>query len=475
MRVYGHPILANGLRTDHPLPGLPFVDDSHIPIEDPDAVEAVGREREEGMWGRTDRCLLRTPTGNTRFGDKAFTTEPSRHDLAWLVRFHPEFGRTIMLVADSDAASLYADLRDELLLWRAGGYWWDGTTWWRPAQLFDMTTETYVRRAVPGAATVSAAATLNGEHSVTRVKILTVDDIQLDAEPLDRYDWLQHLATWAQHRPADGLPLEQCVVDVTAPELAGNQLLSLNQTASVAGITAGTLRGYISRGENDVPDPQMVIGGRSMWSRPVVHEWIETRAYTPEESSRAVSHDFGEGLAAGVADLREKISYWILSRLSRSPEIKPRFALRWRDQQSFQQVAIDLSGTIAANLDQIVPLDHLARTILDAMRGDVLEQYDLDTQLERTNQQRENPRIYHISDDTGLMLDWLIRHHPRLGRFVVQTFVGDLERENDRYQTSRDMLLHTLKVALGPGKLTAEQVESFLRSAIMPSSDPAGS
>jgi hypothetical protein len=262
------------------------------------------------------------------------------------------------------------------------------------------------------------------------------------------------------------------VVDVTAPELAGNQLLSLNQTASVAAITAGTLRGYISRRENDVPDPQMVIGGRSMWSRPVVHEWIETRAYTPEESSRAVSHDYGEGLAAGIADLREKVSYWILSRLSRSPEIKPRFALRWRDQQSFQQVAVDLSGTITANLDQIVPLDHLARTIRDAMLGDVLQQQDLDTQLAKDGQP-EDPRIYHISDDTGLMLDWLIRHHPRLGRFVVQSFVGDIERENDRYQTSRDMLLHTLKVALGPGKLTAEQVEGFLRSAIMPSSDSA--
>jgi hypothetical protein len=59
--------------------------------------------------------------------------------------------------------------------------------------------------------------------------------------------------------------------------------------------------------ENDVPDPQMVIGGRSLWSRPVVQEWIETRAYTPEESSKAVSRDFGDGLHAGIADLREKI------------------------------------------------------------------------------------------------------------------------------------------------------------------------
>lgn len=160
-----------------------------------------------------------------------------------------------------------------------------------------------------------------------------------------------------------------------------------------------------------------------------------------------------------------------MSRLSRSPEIKPRFALRWRDQQSFQDVAMDLSGTIVAGLDQIIPLDHLARTILDAMRGDVLGECDLENSFEQDGRKRSRPRIYTLGDHTGLMLDWLIRHDPRLGRFVVQTFVGDIERENDRYQTSRDMLLHTLKVALGPGKLTSVQTEGFLKSAIMPAGD----
>lgn len=43
MLVYAMRPLANGLRTDHPVPGLPFVDDSHLPLDDgPDAIEAVG-------------------------------------------------------------------------------------------------------------------------------------------------------------------------------------------------------------------------------------------------------------------------------------------------------------------------------------------------------------------------------------------------------------------------------------------------
>ncbi|MCD9146193.1 hypothetical protein LUZ16_30070, partial [Streptomyces albireticuli] len=47
--------LANGLRTDHPVPDPPFVDDSHIPVEDRRAIEAVGRNVGDGMWGREDR------------------------------------------------------------------------------------------------------------------------------------------------------------------------------------------------------------------------------------------------------------------------------------------------------------------------------------------------------------------------------------------------------------------------------------
>lgn len=472
MRVLGHQILANGLRTDHPIPGLPFVDDSHIPVEDPDAIEAVGRNRGDGQWGRTDPCLRRTTTEAFPYGDKAFTTDPHRHELAWLVRSHPDFGRSVVLIADADASGLYANLEDDALLWRAGGYWWNGTGWWRPLQLFDLSLESYVRRSVPGAATVSAAATLESQHAGQVADVLTVDDVNVDGEPLDRYDWLRHLAAWAEKRPSDGLPLDECVVDVTAPELAGNQLLSLNQAASVAGIAAGTLRGYISRGESNVPDPQLVTGGRPQWSLPVMNEWVETRAYTTDESVKAVSLDFGKGPHVGFVDLREKIFYWILARLSRSPELKPRFALRWRDQQSFKEVAMDLSGTIAAGLEDIVPLQQLARTILEAMLGDVLRSWHTTTTYETVeDRMRNRPRIYHISDDTGTMLDWLIRHDPRRGRWVVCTFVGDVLRENDRYETTRDHLIHTLKVALSHGKLTDEQVEGFLKTAIMPNDD----
>ena len=43
LALYRSRAVANGLRTDHPIPGLPFADDAHIPVEDSAAIEAIGR------------------------------------------------------------------------------------------------------------------------------------------------------------------------------------------------------------------------------------------------------------------------------------------------------------------------------------------------------------------------------------------------------------------------------------------------
>ncbi|MGH3827772.1 MAG: hypothetical protein ACRDQX_11460, partial [Pseudonocardiaceae bacterium] len=47
------------------------------------------------------------------------------------------------------------------LLFRSGGYWWDGTTWYRPSQVWDGASEEYVARPVPAATTVTATDLLD--------------------------------------------------------------------------------------------------------------------------------------------------------------------------------------------------------------------------------------------------------------------------------------------------------------------------
>ena len=114
MSLYMYQAVANGLRTDHPIPDLPFVDDSHIPVDDPARVEAIGRRPGTDMWGREDRV-------GSGEGWVAFTTDPIRHDLAWFVRWHPGHGRSVVLYRDSDIASvhsLYAVLEEHALLFR---------------------------------------------------------------------------------------------------------------------------------------------------------------------------------------------------------------------------------------------------------------------------------------------------------------------------------------------------------------------
>jgi hypothetical protein len=211
--------LANGLRTDHPVPGLPFIDDSHLPLDKgPEAIEAVGRHKATGMWGRWDR-------NRTGGGWRAFTTDPLDHTLGWSVRYHPEHGRTVLLLSDVATPSLHTQWDGEQLLFRAGGYWWDGTTWHRPGQVFDPVAGEYERRKARMAVTVAAADLLDGHADPTAAQIGTVTAFDPAAARPD--NWPDHLALWARHhQERDGaLPLEQCVVDVSSPELTGTQLL----------------------------------------------------------------------------------------------------------------------------------------------------------------------------------------------------------------------------------------------------------
>ncbi|MEU6541496.1 hypothetical protein [Streptomyces sp. NPDC047000] len=34
--------VANGTSTDHPVPGLPFINDGRLPLDNPDAIERTG-------------------------------------------------------------------------------------------------------------------------------------------------------------------------------------------------------------------------------------------------------------------------------------------------------------------------------------------------------------------------------------------------------------------------------------------------
>ncbi|MFD0213528.1 hypothetical protein ACFVH9_31695 [Streptomyces hirsutus] len=184
-------------------------------------------------------------------------------------------------------------------VFRAGGYWWDGASRYRPNQIWDPVTEDYARHTARATATVHADDMLDGRAHPERAhahKAATFDPSIAAPE-----NWLDDLTRWAQHhqKQDDPLPLDRCVVDLASPELVRDRLPGVPGMAALGGITASTLRGYISRGENGVPPPRPTDGGRAQWSRPVAEDWAGARRRSSEGLRDAVSAGDRHRLAPG--------------------------------------------------------------------------------------------------------------------------------------------------------------------------------
>lgn len=447
--------LANGLRTDHPVPGLPFIDDSHLPLADgPEAIEAIGRNRGPGMWGRFDK---NRPDG----GWRAFTTDPLDHTLGWAVRYHPEHGRTVLLLSDGDTSSLHTNWDGEPLLFRAGSYWWDGTTWYRPGQVWDPVAEDYERRAARAAVTVSAADMLDGRAQPALAYVGKVAAFDPEATRPD--NWLDHLALWAQHHQEqeDALPLERCVVDVSSPELTAAQLIGAPEMAELGGITASTLRAYISRGNSEVPLPQATVGGRDQWARAVAQDWVEARKRSYQGVGAAMSAGDRDSLSPGAAEVRDRFAADFQHALFDRPDVRRRWALRHRNKESVAQIAGELAWSVGAGLDQIVPTEHLGRTVRAAVLHDFAETVEMFANTEDGKDGTASPEWWHLNltPSVGKMLDWYIRCFPG----EAYATIGDIQRQAHKTWTvpAADTL-SALRSALSlDGELTDQQRETY--------------
>lgn len=449
--------LANGTSTDHPIPGLPFVDDSHIPVHDGPATEAIGRKAGQGMWGRYDKARRNGE------GWLAFTTDPINHALAWCVRFHPDHGRTVVLVHDDDSTSLHADWTERPLLFRAGDYWWDGTTWYRPRQIWDWSTEAFAERPAKGARTVSAADLLDDTALAEHGRITKVANIDPDNPPTSD-NWLSDLARWSAQRPDGALPLEACVVKPTAPELAGDQLIGVNEMAEIGGVAASTLRAYLTRNQSDVPLPQAVIGGKAMWSRPVAQDWAEQRNRSFEGVESVLAHQGSDStLSVGQHRIQERFTQAFTSQLWDSPERRKLWAMRYRNVDQVHRTSQDLAWSVAVSLKDIVPIQPLASVVRTA----VLEDFAQDVRDCQRSGEPLYKGVLNLWRNTALMLDWIIRHDP----VTAQRLVGEIVREaQDKLDIPVEIVGYGLAQALSlDSSLDREVVDAFLERSLPPS------
>lgn len=457
--------IANGISTDHPVPGLAFVDDTHIPVNDPRLIEEVGRHRDGDTWGRWDGHL-RTESGDSGQW-RAFTTDPQRRDLAWCVRFHPEHGRSVLLVRDSDASALHMDWDDDVLLFRAGGYWWDGTTWYRPLQVIDWASESFVRRRARAATSLTAADLLDAvTQELGRARVLPISELDgFDEDdvpkPVVVPNWDDHLALWASQRPEEGLPLSECIVNVSAPELVGDQLIGVGEMAAIAGIGASTLRGYASRGEADLPDPQAVISGRNAWSRPVGQDWAEQRNRSAASVADTMTSHRPDDLRSsrlshGRADILDRFTMSFFTRLW-GPQRRKWWVLRHRNEESVRELAESLAWTVATDIDHVIPTAALATTIRCAVLQQFADDLDLEGPL-RTGKPEDIP-LLGVMPKVAIMLDWLVRHHPSTAGHTINEIIGLAET---KWNLPRQLVVFSLQSALSlDGRLPEGGYDQF--------------
>ncbi|MEV5432708.1 hypothetical protein [Streptomyces sp. NPDC052701] len=454
--------VANGLRTDHPFPGLPFINDERLPLDNPDAIERTGRNQGEGLWGRTDPL----PGG----GWVAFTTETKNRAYAWAVHQHPTHGRTVLLIRDEDMSSLHHDwmFGRNGFLYRHGGYWWDGTAWHRPGQVVDRAYEGYDARPVKDAVTVTAADLLAHPAEPSNARIAKIADFTAPKEPL--LHWRDHLALWAASRRPGSLPLDRCVVDLRAPELEPAHLVDRTGLAQIAGLAPDDLP-HPKYGRRRLPVPQVETAEGPRWSQPVVRDWAEQhrRTHGPQMLLSATTV-FGTDQPLGLVADHNHLTKVIHDSLKDPDNHQQKRGLS-RSKTTHEELAAKLAWWPAVALsdgtDGFIPVAALRTTLVEAIVGGLAEDVNRAAKTNKTG-----VSLGDIRRDVVKLLDWYILREPdgtptlfgeicllarvRLG--LEPKDVGDLLRRSLHLDSELDgeTVDALLDLALPPSALEAE-------------------
>ncbi|GCD32398.1 hypothetical protein OEIGOIKO_00111 [Streptomyces chrestomyceticus JCM 4735] len=191
--------------------------------------------------------------------------------------------------------------------------------------------------------------------------------------------------------------------------------------AALAGITASTLRGYITRRENSVPQPQANVSGRSMWSKSVAADWTEARRRSAEGVREMFAGQDDAHLSLAAAAARKRYAKSFHAMLWERPDIRKRWVLRHRNEQAVTGIADDLAWYAANDLDRFLPPELL----IDTVRHAVLDQFGQGLGDQETDRAREWGLT--LTHQVARMLDWLIQHQPDAAQRAIGCVLRDMK------------------------------------------------
>lgn len=385
--------VANGASTDHPLPWLPFVDDAVLPVAHPAEIERIGRGTGKPGWGRYDQ------------GEQgwwwAFTTDPRDPDYLWYVINAGEHGRSVLLFRGHSGGSIHSALHDTpVVLYRHGGYWWDGHRWYRPHQVPDYATEGYHRRPVPEADTVTAEEILRGDQAQPERGVIW--SLGQQPDEVERHQWMHDLALWAAQRSQPCRPLQRCVVDLDAEELRDR--VDLFQLAAELEMDVQVVAATWHRQNRfNLPRPQYVYKGLPLWSRAVIQDWHALQQKNPDRLGHVLSRD---------PRIDSPLQHDIYTRLAQN------FTglLECHPPQNDNELRI--------RLDELAW--EASQTTLDYLPLQQISTALVSTIVQEITQDPPEEALYAPSRSTERLLAWLVRadpsRAPRLfGRILQQT------------------------------------------------------
>ncbi|MFE7331909.1 hypothetical protein ACFU8W_44925 [Streptomyces sp. NPDC057565] len=338
----------------------------------------------------------------------AFATEPKNPVYAWAVHHHPEHGRTVLLIRDQDTSDLHHEWMygHSGFLYRHGGYWWDGTAWHRPSQVVDRAFERYDARPVQDAITVTAADLLSHPGTPDNARVAKISAFTASKEPLP--NWRDHLALWAERRLHDSKPLDQCVVDLQAPELEPAHFVDRAGLAKIAGVAPDDLP-HPERGRRDLPGPQTETPNGPRWSEPVARDWAEQhRSAHGPQALLASTTAFGTDQPCGLVADHNHLTEIIRHSLEDSRSGKRRLGLT---KASLEETAATLAWWPAVALTEgpnsLIPVSALRTTLIEAVIGGLAQ--DVENAREWG---KGEVSLGDIRTDVVKLLDWYIQREP---------------------------------------------------------------